>query len=194
MAPTPQSLAGAGPYRWADFLALDDDDRRELVDGYFTETDVPTLLHEWIISTLMLHLGNWARERRAGIVIGSGYKVKVTDRRGVMPDIQFFRAGRKLPDLALEQGAPDLAVEVVSPSSGRHDRVTKLNWYAAIGVPEYWIVDPSQQVLERLLLEPGKGYRVAGSGGGDDVFAPDTFQGLEIALAQLWTIPGQGEG
>ena len=47
-------------------------------------------------------------------------------------------------------GTPDLVVEILSPSSRRYDRVTKLRWYAQLGVPEYWLVDPDARTLERL--------------------------------------------
>jgi hypothetical protein len=52
-------------------------------------------------------------------------------------------------------GRPDLVVEIVFPSSQRYDRVTKLRWYAQLGVPEYWLVDAAARTLERLVLREG---------------------------------------
>ncbi|MBI3182346.1 MAG: Uma2 family endonuclease [Myxococcales bacterium] len=176
-------------YSWRDFVSLEEDDPRELIDGRLVEIDVPTKLHEWIVARLCTYLTTWAMQERAGVVLPSGYKVKVSEQRGVMPDLQFFRRGRWIPDDALEEGAPDLAVEVISPSSGRYDHVEKLNWYAAIGTSEYWIVDGERRTLEQLVLDPGKGYRVAAALGGDAVFEPATFPKLRIPLAELWQLP-----
>jgi Uma2 family endonuclease len=175
---------------WSDFISLGDDDRRELIDGELVEVEEPTALHEWIVSRLIILLGGWAEAHRAGIVIGSGYRVKIRDDRGVMPDVQFFRfGGRKISEKGLEQGAPDLAVEVVSPGSARYDRVKKLNWYASIKVPEYWLIDPELKTLERFRLEPSGHYLIAEALSDDAVFAPETFPGLSVDLARLWAIP-----
>ena len=57
--------------------------------------------------------------------------------------------------------------------------------HAAIGVPEYWLVDPEACTLERLVLEGGR-YCIADALEGSETFAPSSFQGLEIALARLW--------
>jgi Uma2 family endonuclease len=64
------------------------------------------------------------------VVLGSGYKVRISTKRGVMPDVQFYRADN-LPrgqDRGLVGGRPDLVVEVTSLSSVRFDRVKKLGW------------------------------------------------------------------
>ena len=175
---------------WEDFIALDEDDLRELVDGRLVEIEVPTLLHEWVVMELAGRLREWARARQAGIVVASGYKVRIRHDRGVMPDVQFFRRGRSMPDLGLDTGAPDLAVEVVSPSSARFDRATKRAWYASIGTPEYWIVDPERRALERLVLDATGDYRVAQVARDDGTFAPDAFPGLAIPLSELWSLPG----
>jgi Uma2 family endonuclease len=176
-----------GPHTWEDFIALEEDDPRELIDGHLVELEVPTWLHERIVAELCTALRTWARPRKAGEVLASGYKVRIAPRRGVMPDLQFFRDERlyKLPQTGLEAGHPDLAVEVVSQSSKRYDRMTKLGWYASIGVPEYWIVDPETRTLERLLLRGGR-YLIAEVLSDDMGFRPDTFEGLEIALGDLW--------
>jgi Uma2 family endonuclease len=190
MTPEAGRPATAGPHRWEDFLSLDDDDRRELVDGHFLETEVPNEIHEWIVTWLVTSLTNWAQPRRAGITLPSGYKVRIRDDRGVMPDVQFFRRGRgPLPHRGLDRGAPDLAVEIVSPSSKRLDRVVKLAWYASIGTPEYWIVDPARQSAERFLLAADGTLQLAESLAGDVRFTPDSFPDLGIDLAQLWTMP-----
>ena len=118
----------------------------------------------------------------------SGYKVRITDHRGVLPDAQFYRPGNSPRGQAqgLVEGRPDLVVEVLSPSSVRYDRVTKMTWYASIGVPEFWLVDLDARTLERLVLE-GRRYVIADALDGDRVFDPESFPGLTIPLSQLWT-------
>lgn len=183
--------SASASYTWDDFVALDEDDLRELIDGELVEVEVPTGLHEYIVWRLCAAFAAWALPRKAGIGMASGYKVRITDRRGVMPDVQFFRTGNVAPreqDQGLVSGRPDLAIEIVSPSSARYDRMIKLEWYASIGVPEYWLVDPSTRMVERLVLQ-GDRYLVAEVRSDDDVLRPDTFEGLEIPLGELWTMP-----
>ena len=177
-------------FTWDDFVALDDDDRRELIDGELVEVEVPDGIHERIVAVLIMFLGMWARTRRRGHVLGSGYKIRIDAHRGVMPDVQFFRAGNPAIGqlVGVVHGHPDLAVEIISPSSRGYDRVKKLAWYARIGVPEYWIVDSDARTIERLVLARGR-YVVDGSAEGDATFAPKTFPGLAIPLAELWTLP-----
>jgi Uma2 family endonuclease len=172
-------------------VALDEGDRRELVDGELVEVEVPTDVHEYIVSLLGYFLTAWARPRRAGFALASGFKVRISAERGVMPDLQFYRTGNRSAvrtRQGLVQGCPDVAVEIVSESSVRHDRVTKLAYYASIGVPEYWIVDPSARTVERLVLQED-GYLIAQAASGDEMFCPASFDGLAISLAELWTIP-----
>jgi Uma2 family endonuclease len=185
-----RSVGAPGPYRWKDFVSLHEDDPRELVDGHLLELEVPTKIHEWIVTILATLLTNWALPRNAGLALVSGYKIRIRHDRGVMPDVQFFRrGGRPLPDQGLDRGAPDLAVEVVSPSSTRWDREVKLEWYGTIGTSEYWIVDPKKQTLERYLRVADGRLELSSEHGGDDHFAPDTFPELAIDLARLWNMP-----
>jgi Uma2 family endonuclease len=181
-----------GSWTWGEFVALDESDRRELVEGDLVEVEAPTDIHEYIVTLLAFFLTAWARPRRAGFALVSGYKIRIDEHRGVMPDVQFYRTGNRAVRTrqALESGRPDLVVEVVSESSGRYDRVTKLRYYAGIGVPEYWLVDPVARTLERLLLNRDK-YLIDTSAAMSEVFRPDSFEGLEIPLDNLWTIPEQ---
>ncbi len=181
-------LAASAPYTWDDFVALDDDDHRELVDGELVEIEVPNGPHEFIVARLCYFLTAWAENGHGGRTYASGYKVRVSDRRGVMPDVQFYRGGNTAPatqDAGLVSGRADLVVEIISPSSHRYDRVTKLRWYASLGVPEYWIIDPEARTLEQLVLH-GEGYTIAASCADDELFAPTTFDGLSVPLARLW--------
>jgi Uma2 family endonuclease len=105
-----------------------------------------------------------------------------------MPDVQFFRAGNEPAadqEQGLARGRADLVVEIISPSSRRYDRVKKLTWYAGLGVPEYWVLDPEAKTLERLVLRDGA-YVIAASLEGDATLRPESFEGLEIPLAKLW--------
>lgn len=184
----PEGLPSA-TFTWKDFVALDEDDPRELIDGVLLEVDVPTRLHEHIVAMLTYFMVGWSR-RHGGQVLVSGYRIRVSARRGVMPDLQYFgpARARHLPESGLAKGRPDLAVEVISPRSRRHDRVTKRAWYASIGVPEYWIVDPEARTLDRLVLA-GAEFRLATTARESATFAPPSFTGLAIPLAELWKAP-----
>jgi Uma2 family endonuclease len=81
-----QATEGARrPVTWAEFVALPEDDLRELIDGELVGVEVPGPLHEAIVADLAYYLGGWVREHGAGRVLGSGYKVRVSETRGVMP-------------------------------------------------------------------------------------------------------------
>jgi Uma2 family endonuclease len=80
LVPVPGSH-GVGPYTWDDFVALEDDDRRELIDGHLIEVDVPMKLHEYIVAKLIAKLDAWAESSEGGTVLASSYKVRITRAR-----------------------------------------------------------------------------------------------------------------
>ena len=184
----------AGPHTWDEFAALEEDDPRELIDGELLEVEVPSDVHEYIVYLLSYFLAAWARPRAAGFALVSGFKVRISESTGVMPDLQFYRTGNRAAvrtGAGLVGGHPDLVVEIVSPSSARYDRVTKLGYYASIGVPEYWVIDPTARVAERLVLQEDGKYLIAQVAAGAEMFRPDSFDGLEIPLGELWEIPSE---
>lgn len=182
------SSAASAHYTWDDFVALEDDDRRELIDGELVEVEVPKWKHEWMVGRFVVLLDAWAQSGPGGRVIPSGYKVRISDRGGVMPDVQFYRQGNDAPldqQDGLIRGRPDLVIEIISPASQRYDRVTKLRWYAQLGVSEYWIVDGAAKTLECLVLRDGT-YAIAASLADDETFEPASFERLAIPLPKLW--------
>ena len=146
------------------------------------EVEVPTFSHEKCVGRLVAALTVWS-DTHGGCALPSGYKVRVSSRSGVMPDVQFLRSGN---EPGADQGAGAGARprrpcrrERIAPSSRRYDRVKKLNWYAQLGVPEYWLVDPEARMLERLVLREGAYVAIALSLEGEDVFRPESFEGME---------------
>lgn len=178
---------------WDEFVALEDDDSRELADGRLVELEVPDLPHERAVAALVEHLRRWAREHdRSAHVLASGYKVRLAEHRGVMPDVQVVGVEALAEENrhGLRTAPPRLVVEVVSPSSRRYDRVIKLGWYAEARVPEYWIVDPEAHTVERLVLATDR-YVIAQTAS-DGSFAPDGYEGLGIPLSELFPEPAGG--
>jgi len=183
---TPTS-AGHAPVTWEQFLEKEDGDHRELIDGELVETEVnPSIHHETAIVEIIVALHRW-KATHGGIVLASHYGVRISDTRALEPDVQFFRANNipaRDQNRGLTRGHPDLVVEVISPSRRRFDRVKKPRWYAEIGVPEYWVVDPEACTLERFILRVGH-YSLDAAYDADDVFRPGSFEGLEIPIVSL---------
>jgi Uma2 family endonuclease len=134
------------PITFDQYVARDDERKADLIDGYLHYDDMPTIQHEDLFAFLLMILRGYARKKDLGLVLGSRTKVRVAGREGYEPDILFVRSERShvVGRLHLSE-APDLAVEIVSPSSAVRDYRTKRAGYEQIGTREYWIVDPQQQ-------------------------------------------------
>lgn len=172
----------------ADFLALPPDGvRNELVHGEVVSmSPSPSYDHGYTVARLIALLLDHAEARQLGQVYSDldCYFGPDDVRR---PDVFFFSAQR----LHLISGerkphvAPDLCVEVLSPSNPGYDRTDKFDTYQAAGVPFYWIVDPIERTVEAYKLVD-RVYVRSGHGTGDDVLRLPPFPDLEIPLARLW--------
>ena len=87
-------------------------------------------------------------------------------------------------------GSPDLVVEVLSPSTAAHDRVTKLRVYAEAGVAEAWFIDPKAKTVEVLKLQ-GKKYLIDATLAGDQLLTSSLFPGWQLPLSDLFDFRGR---
>jgi Uma2 family endonuclease len=145
-----------GELSLAEWFALAEDERGELVDGHLVEEEVPNYVHEILVIFLGSLLRNWFAPR-GGFVGGSDAKLAVGPKKGCRPDLTVYLAGTPLPPTSgIIAQPPDIAIEIVSPTprDGRRDRVEKVADYAAFGVRYYWIVDPQLRSLEILVQGP----------------------------------------
>jgi len=177
------------PMTVADWEAMPEDEPGELVDGFLEEEEVPDPVHEAVLAWLLSALRTWVLPR-GGYVFGSEMKFLIRPTRGRKPDLTvFFSARGKLPRRGVVRVAPDIAVEVLSPTARdtRRDRVEKLDEYAAFGVAYYWIVDPEQRVLEIFERGPdGRYVHALGLGDGRSDAVPGC-PGLVLDVDALWS-------
>jgi Uma2 family endonuclease len=124
--------------------------RYELVDGELLVTPSPGPHHQWAVTRLLFELALYLREQPVADVLTSPSDIEVEPEQVTQPDI--FILSNAEADRINRDGFPahDLlvAIEVVSPSSARYDRVTKRALYQR-RIPEYWIVDVDARVIER---------------------------------------------
>lgn len=158
----------ARPYVTLDaFYAMDHEaERVELADGVVVVSPSPRPVHGWIIRNLFRALDAHAASRGLGDVYadGVGYELPVPSRPDTArtPDLSFIRAGRlgpPDPEVRAFALAPDLAVEIVSPSERKKRLPDKLNDYLDAGTALVWVVDPRRWTVEVLTpgVAPGRG-------------------------------------
>jgi Uma2 family endonuclease len=131
-------------------LLPDDGKRYEVIDGELLPmTPALTPKHQRIVKAILTALDNYAREHQLGEVYVSPIDVVLDEDVVVQPDVLFIMSEhRNIVGEEAIQGAPDLVVEVLSPSSFYHDLRRKMAVYSRFGVQEYWIVDPEKHTVE----------------------------------------------
>lgn len=124
----------------------------EVIRGELFVTPAPGTRHQRLIVALVHLLSEHVELHRIGEVLVGPFEVEFSDDSAVQPDVLVILADRA-DRLTHERfyGAPNLAVEIVSYSSKRVDRLQKRELYLAEGVDEYWVVDPEQRRAERWL-------------------------------------------
>ena len=144
-----------GPYTLEDYLLLPEDRRVELIDGVFYDMASPTTIHQSIAGFLYTKFLDYVMKNKGPcypFIAPVDVQLDSDDKTVIQPDVLIvcdrskYRNGRVF-------GAPDLVVEVLSPSSKKKDMQIKLSKYYDAGVREYWIVDPEKKILVQYDME-----------------------------------------
>ena len=141
---------------YADLLSMPDDGRRhEIHGGELVVVPAPRLRHQIVTGTIYTLLDASAATR-GGCAVITPFDIVFDKHDVAQPDVVFFRAERiQLLDLDAEtRASPDVAAEVLSPSTAAFDRDRKMRMFARYGVPGYWIVDPVVLEIEIHALDP----------------------------------------
>ncbi len=171
-----------GPYREADYWQLPDEPRCELLYGSLVLTPSPVVRHQHVVVHLLQILHGHARKGE-GLALVAPLDVRLADHSIVQPDLIFVSAERR--EILRERifGAPDLLVEVLSPSTARRDLGEKLKLYAESAVAEYWLVDPEGETFE--FLENRDGVFVVRLPE-DGIYRSRVVAGLTLDLEAFW--------
>lgn len=143
-------LPAPGEWQESDYFLFSERGRLvELSDGNIEVLDLPVYFHQLILLRLSFLLHAFVEAQKLGRVCFAPLPVRLWPGKIREPDLMFMaaaNAGR----IGAYWGVPDLAVEILSPSTELKDRTTKRAEYAMAGVAEYWIVDPAAKSIEVL--------------------------------------------
>lgn len=188
--PLPENLE----YTYNDLLNFNGPERYELIDGELFMMSPPNRFHQSISIELSRQLANFLDGKMCK-VFAAPFSVKLfanpKDRNeliktAVEPDISVICDPSKL-DRQGCIGAPDMIIEILSPSSMRHDRLTKLRLYQQAGVKEYWIANPEEKSVQVLLLDCYGQYRIYEFYTREQIAKVNVLEGCYIDLAKVFS-------
>ncbi len=147
---------GRTGFRYADLAGFPDDHlRREIIDGELIVTAAPATRHQSAVLNIGAALLNYQRQH-GGKAFPAPTDVYLSDDSVVEPDVLFVAVEHiERVDDKYVKGAPDLVVEISSPSTRRLELIRKRDLYARFGVPEYWYVDLEVDRVEVYRLRDG---------------------------------------
>jgi Uma2 family endonuclease len=173
-------------FNYHDYLLLPEDKRYEILDGELFVVPAPNTRHQRLLVRILDVLLHHAREKNLGEVFVAPYDVILSDENIVQPDILFVSNERLgIIGEANISGAPDLVVEILSPSTRNKDLEIKRKIYAGFGVREYWIVDPEAETVD-VLVWSEQGYTSAGIRGRFERLSSPLLPELNISVSDLF--------
>ena len=138
----------------SDNLAYQEERREELIGGKVVMMAPASAEHVYTAGSIYNIFKNYLKGKNC-IPFSDGLLVHLTDENKFVPDMMVVCDPDKIKPDGIH-GTPDLVVEVLSPSTAKDDRTRKKEVYEACGVPEYWLVSPTDKSIEVYLLESGK--------------------------------------
>ena len=146
-------------YTYTDYIALSDDVRYELIDGVFYLLASPSETHQRVSMEIARQLANFLVGKNCAVYTAP-FDVRLhadaDDDTVVVPDIVVVCDRAKLADGKACKGAPDMIIEILSPSTALMDKWRKFNQYLQAGVREYWIVDTVDQFVNVNVFKNGE--------------------------------------
>jgi Uma2 family endonuclease len=176
-----------GSWTYDDYAALPDDGLRyEIVNGVLVMAPAPSPEHQDIVGMIHYYLLMHVKLAGLGRVFTAPLDVHLGPKNVFQPDVVVL-LNEHLDRVAAKKivGAPDLVVEVASPSTAAIDRIAKYDVYARAGVPEYRIVKPRNQTVEVLVLEDGE-YRSPGIFGGQAMLPSQIVPDFPVRVEQFF--------
>ena len=146
-----ERLSREKSYTFDDWLKMDHNENIELIEGSIYMMSEPSRRHQKVARELTVELGNFLRGKKCWLYYDP-FMVRLNKKTVVHPDISVICDTNKLNDRGCV-GAPDLIIEILSPSNAGHDIFTKYNQYLMAGVKEYWIVDPYKNTVTVYILQ-----------------------------------------
>jgi len=176
-----------GEWTYEDYAAMPEEGHRdEVVKGVLYMSPAPNRRHQKIVRKITRYLEDFVETPELGEIGMAPLDVELSHRNVVQPDV-FVVLNEHFDRLTETRiiGAPDLAIEVASPSTAKYDRRKKQAAYASAGVSEYWIVNPKHQTIEVLVLE-GSLYCSLGSFSGRDILPSRVVPDLPVSVEQFF--------
>lgn len=176
---------GAKVWTYEEYRKLDDEKRYEVLEGELRMAPTPDPYHQDVSRELELLLVQFVGKNKLGKVYYAPIDVVFDQQTVLQPDIIFISNDSlsKVKKNAVF-GAPDLVVEIISPSSVAADRYTKRRIYERFGVREYWIVDPENRTIE-VLLNNDQGFQLFSFAAQQGKVTSHLLEGFEVDIASI---------
>ena len=168
---------------YEDYAKTPEGDRYELIDGELIELTSPRIAHQRFLAKLYRFVSTFVEADQLGEIFIAPTDVVLDDTNTFQPDL-FFVSNERADIVTPEniQGAPDLVVEILSPSTQSRDWGIKRDLYALHGVKEYWVASTYEERVWILILGEDGLYAVAAVYERDDTLASPTLAGLSLDL------------
>ncbi|SHK39934.1 Uma2 family endonuclease [Desulforamulus aeronauticus] len=180
-------------YTYADYLSWPETERLQIIDGVAYALAPPSTEHQAIVGSIFVEFANYLKGKACKVFVapfGVTFAKDVKNEKNihaVEPDITIICDKSKITERGCK-GSPDLIVEVISPSTASVDVIKKRQLYEHNGVLEYWIVDPTNQILSRFYLNENlTEYRQVEYFTKTDTITPVIFPDLQINLVDIFS-------
>jgi len=179
-------------FTYKDYLTWPDEERWELIDGVaYDMSPAPLRRHQGVVLEIASQFHNYLKDKPCHVYIAP-FDVRLSDvdevdeeiETVVQPDIVVICDKNKLDDRGAK-GAPDVIIEILSPSTAKKDFITKRYLYEKHKVQQYWIVDPQTEEVAIFKLENDK-YGKPQEYKKEDKIKVDRFENLEIDLGAIF--------
>lgn len=185
----PDYSSGSRKYTYQDYLELSEEPgyRYEILAGELIKEPGPIIVHQRVSRELEFILLVYFRQSDPrGEIFNAPLDLTLGDYTVVQPDILYISgAQREIIQETRIDGSPLLAVEIISESSRRKDRLQKRQIYQEAGIQHFWLVDPHEKTLECLALRDSA-YILATAGMDNEIVTHPNFPDLSIPLGELW--------
>lgn len=171
-----------------DYVTFPDQDgiRKEIIEGELFMSPAPSIKHQLILKRLSLLLDQFVQQQSLGEVLFAPCDVIFSNINIMQPDILYISNENLEILTALNiKGAPDLIIEILSPSSIENDRIYKKLVYERFGVKEYWIVDPQEEIIEVWSLRDAK-FQLFHRANKTQKFKSKLLEALELDLSLIF--------